>query len=178
MMTDPHTRPLAGVHVTELPGADAANRALRQGFARENSRDDVRRTHSFNGRFENIYIAGDRLPELRPVSDFALSTARHILERDSLRMGCWFNAMPPGHSTTLHTHEEEDELLSAVYYIHTPANCGRLVLHHDQTMTFIEPRAGLLVVFPPGLPHEVERNDSEQTRLSVAFNFGPTSPPP
>ncbi len=177
-MVEPEIRSLAGIHLTDLANAEDINRALDAGFTREKDKDDVKRTHMFNGRFENIYISHERLPELQAVSDFALTTARRILNRVSLHMGCWFNEMPPGHSTTLHTHEENDELLSAVYYIKTSPDGGDLVLHDDEARITIEPRPGLLILFPPDLPHEVGRNDSDKTRLSVAFNFGPTNSAP
>ena len=177
-MVEPEIRSLAGIYLADLANAESINRALDVGFRREKDKDDVKRTHMFNGRFENIYIARDRLPELQAISDFALATASHILNRASLKMGCWFNEMPPGHSTTLHAHEENDELLSAVYYIKTSPASGDLVLHDDEARITIEPHPGLLVLFPPDLPHEVGRNDSDGTRLSVAFNFGPMSSVP
>ena len=177
-MAEPQIRSLADVHLADLPGADMVNQALNAGFRRENDATDVKRTHMFNGRFENIYIARDRLPELQPVRDFVVTAAQHILGQSALRHGCWFNEMHAGHSTTLHSHEEEDELLSAVYYVTAPPDSGCLILHDDDARITIEPRAGLLVLFPPDLPHEVSRNNSDQTRLSVAFNFGPLNSAP
>lgn len=104
---------------------------------------------------------------------FALDGARRILGRDALHFGFWFNEMQPGHETSLHTHEENDELLSAVYYVSAPPESGRLVVEEDEAQILITPRPGLLLLFPPDLPHAVERNASDRTRLSVAFNFGP-----
>ena len=81
--------------------------------------------------------------------------------------------MQPGQRTSLHSHEELDECLSAVYYVTCPDDSGRLILHDDEAKIVIDPRPGLLVLFPPDLPHEVEENRGRGTRLSVAFNFGP-----
>ena len=39
------------------------------------------------------------------------------------------HAMDAGQRTTLHHHDENDELLSAVYYIRVPENSGNLILH-------------------------------------------------
>lgn len=161
------------IHFAEIDSADSINAALAAAFRRESAREGVRRTHMFGGRFENTYIDAEDLPELRPVHEFALASACRILGRDTLHSGFWFNEMPPGHNTSLHTHEEDDELLSAVYYVTAPQNGGRLLLHDDEAEIAVTPRAGLLVLFPPDLPHEVEVNASDQTRLSVAFNFGP-----
>jgi len=164
---------LSPVWFAELPNADPLNRALRAAFEREKDAPDVRRTHHFAGRFENTYIPAARLPELLPVSRFAQRAASRVLGRSSLRQGFWFNEMHPGQRTTLHSHEEDDELLSGVYYLACPAHGGRLILHDDEAQIAVTPRPGLLVLFPPDLPHEVEVNNGLETRLSVAFNFGP-----
>ena len=172
-MTDDLLDTLAAVHFAELPGAPAINARLAEAFEREKAADGVRRTHQFHGRFENTYIDAGRLPELAPVSEFVVGTAQKLLGATQLRHGFWFNEMHPGHRTTLHSHEELDELLSAVYYVSCPDDSGRLILHDDHALVTITPRPGLLVLFPPDLPHEVEENRSGETRLSVAFNVGP-----
>ena len=167
---------LAAVYFAELPGAEAVNRALLAGFARERDAPDLRRTHHFAGRFENTYIPAQRLPELVPLSAFVLQAATRVLGAAPQRHGFWFNEMLPGQRTTLHSHEEDDERLSAVYYLLSPAGSGRLILHDDEAQIAVTPRPGLLVLFPPDLPHEVEENRSDSTRLSIAFNFGLAAP--
>ena len=177
-MTDTRITAITTVHFAGLPDAAGIIPALIAAFNREKNADDIKRTHMFNGRFENIYVPRPRLPELAPLSDFVLACAARILQRQPLRHGFWFNEMPPGHKTTLHSHEEDDELLSAVCYLHCPENGGRLILHDDEAQIVVDPRPGLAVLFPPDLPHEVEINASDETRLSVAFNFGPLNSPP
>ena len=177
-MTDSRISTIAPVHFAELPDAADIIAPLIAAFDREKDAADIRRTHMFHGRFENIYIPRQRLPELAPLSDFVLAGATHILQRDRLRHGFWFNEMPPGHKTTLHSHEEDDELLSAVCYLRCPEKGGRLILHDDEAQIIVDPRPGLAVLFPPDLPHEVETNAGSGTRLSVAFNFGPPSSAP
>lgn len=167
---------LTPVYFAELEQAEGINRALIDAFSREKNAPDVRRSHHFMGRFENTYIPAQRLPELQPLAGFAQQMAAQVLGRAPLRQGFWFNEMPPGHRTTLHSHEEDDELLSGVYYLVCPAHSGRLILHDDDALITITPRPGLLVLFPPDLPHEVEENRSRETRLSIAFNFGPPLP--
>ena len=166
---------LARVHFAELDDAETVNRRLALAFARQKHAPHVRRTHQFHGRFENTYIDAEYLPELTPVSDLAQRLARSLLGTSELRHGFWFNEMQPGQRTSLHSHEELDERLSAVYYVTCPDDSGRLILHDDDAQIFIDPRPGLLVLFPPNLPHEVEENRGSGTRLSVAFNFGPSN---
>lgn len=98
------------------------------------------------------------------------------MDSERLQAGCWLNAMPPGSVTLLHSHDDDDELLSGVYYIQVPDRAGRLVLHHAGGRVTVEPEAGKFVFFDPAIPHEVTRNESAQTRLSLGFNFGPTRP--
>lgn len=161
-------------HATgRLLQCEAINTSIQIRFAQLRNDAEIRRSHMFHGRYENIYLDLPRIPELKPVVELANSYARQLLGPTPLKSGFWFNDMGPGAITTLHSHEENDELLSCVYYICAPRRSGRLLLHHDDTLTGIAPKPGLFVFFPPDLPHEVEVNDSDQTRLSVAFNFGP-----
>jgi uncharacterized RmlC-like cupin family protein len=164
---------LASVHFVELADSTRINDALTAAFEREKGAEHVRRTHHFHGRFENTYIDAGHLPELHPVTAAATAAARQLLGTSALKFGFWFNEMAPGDRTSLHSHEELDEQLSAVYYVRCEEHSGHLVLHDHQAQIRIAPKPGLLVLFPPDLPHEVDQNTSAATRLSVAFNFGP-----
>jgi hypothetical protein len=174
--TEPRPAPLCEIWTCELADAASVNARAIDAYLRERQAPDLKRSHHFHGRFENIYIPAERLPEFAPVFEFVLAAARHVLASDALRHGFWFNETPPGHRTSLHSHEELDERLSAVYYLDAPPDSGDLVLHEDDALIRVTPRAGLLVMFPPDLPHEVDDNRSRTTRLSVAFNFGPAEP--
>jgi hypothetical protein len=158
-----------------LPDAAKLNHAIAASFQAVKDDPRVRRTHSFHGRFENTYVPAELIPALAPLQAWVLAQARGLLGREQLRYGFWFNEMGPGARTSLHSHEEDDELLSAVYYIEAAPGCGRLVLWHGERDCRIEPEPGLLLLFSPDLPHEVEPNQSGKTRLSVAFNFGPAT---
>ena len=81
--------------------------------------------------------------------------------------------MAPGDVTTAHTHDDDDELLSGVYYVRVPENSGKLVIHEAGRREEIEPEQGMFIFFSPQTLHEVTRNDSDEIRVSVAFNFGP-----
>jgi len=174
--TESGPEPLCSVWTCELADATSVNIRAIDAYQRERQAPDLKQTHHFHGRFENIYIPAERLPEFTPIFEFAITAAKRVLASDELRYGFWFNETPPRHRTSLHSHEELDERLSAVYYLEAPGNCGDLVLHEDDARIHVTPRAGLLVMFPPDLPHEVEDNRSDRTRLSVAFNFGPVEP--
>jgi hypothetical protein len=137
--------------------------------------DIVRRHHYLGGRYENIYVALESIPELRVILDLATAQAAHILNRPKkdLRLGWWLNIMRPGDITWPHTHDAGDELLSGVYYIDVPPDSGKLLLTQDAQCLEIEPRAGRFVFFAPDVMHEVTRNESGCPRISVGFNVGP-----
>ena len=165
------------IHGSRLPDAEAINQRIRAAFENLQSDDFTRRTHFISGRFENLYLDRQRIPELETVLGNAESYARTILKRgrQPLRLGFWFNAQEPGQETSLHTHDEDDELLSGVYYVTVPKHSGKLVLLDGQLTTRIMPKAGHFLFFPPSLPHRVEINRSMEQRLSIAFNLGPWS---
>ncbi|MBU1190179.1 MAG: 2OG-Fe(II) oxygenase family protein [Gammaproteobacteria bacterium] len=138
--------------------------------------DRIRQTHFFSGRFENSYIDMADIPDITSVLALVKEHAGCHLGRaaETLKIGYWFNAMGPGQRTAPHHHDENDELLSAVYYIRVPENSGNLILQDaDNNNISICPQEGKLVMFAPAVLHEVTTNLSADLRLSVAMNIGP-----
>ncbi|NOR41980.1 MAG: hypothetical protein GQ572_01495 [Gammaproteobacteria bacterium] len=138
---------------------------------------EVKKTHLFDGRYENIYLTEKQIPELTLLITEAKTLAKDVLINENLRVGSWFNYMPPGSSTLIHSHDDYDELLSAVYYVHVPKNSGNLIIYETQKMDQeekieIEPHAGEFIFFKPEIRHEVSKNCSNEHRLSIGLNFG------
>ncbi len=132
-----------------------------------------RQTHFFNQRYENTMIKADRIALLPCL----LSTARDIAatllitEPEHLKCGLWFNAMEPGAVTTKHSHDNDDEILSCVYYVDVSRYSGELILSINGSDIVIRSQSGMFVFFSPALVHEVTKNISDGLRLSVAMNF-------
>lgn len=100
---------------------------------------------------------------------------------------CWANVSPKHASNKIHDHA--NCLLSGVYYLKTPKDCGNLMFYDPRSArTFYkplvqdftpftadaiayEPQAGLLLIFPSWLKHGVEPNLSDSDRVSVSFNY-------
>ena len=160
-----------------LAEPDKLNASLYERFMELSGTDRVRQTHHFAGRFENTYIDEADIPDIATVLDVVKQQAGQLLDIPvaELKAGFWFNAMEAGQRTTLHHHDENDELLSAVYYIRVPENSGELILHDDGKQVSIQPEDGKLVMFAPNVLHEVAANLGAGLRLSAAMNVGPAN---
>lgn len=104
-----------------------------------------------------------------------------------LKMFAWMNANPPGGFNAPHTHPGAH--WSGVYYVSQPAvetgSSGMIEFLDPRSdlpnwrilgaKTFrpkrrIRPRAGEIVLFPSYLVHWVYPNDTEEERVTIAFN--------
>ena len=103
---------------------------------------------------------------------------------------CWANVHSKGSYHTRHVHPSSYHL-SGVYFIQAPENCGDIVFHdlsrflglwgsapeplewtYQNAESFpVKPEAGLCVLFPAYLMHEVETNRSDGERVGLAFNI-------
>ena len=179
MQTASDRHRIACIEAVQHPQPDALNARLASAFAGLDDADFDRRTHFIDGRFENLYVPADRLSGADELLRFVIEQAHARLETNApaLRCGFWINAMRPGQRTSRHNHDENDELLSAVYYVTAPKGSGDILFHDQPFQIRVTPRPGLLLLFPPSLLHSVEANRSDQLRLSVAFNLGPAERP-
>ena len=59
------------------------NTALKAGFYKHGQSEDIKRTHLFNGRYENIYIDDLKIPEIKTLLDEAISLASPLIDCDS-----------------------------------------------------------------------------------------------
>ena len=166
---------LSPISACRYPDADAVNGPLAVAFAELHDADFRHRSHFIGGRFENLYLERGRLPGVDAILGFAEAQARALLNAGDkpLRLGFWLNAMEPGQRTSAHGHDENDELLSGVYYIAVPPDSGDILFHDDPFEVRVTPEAGMMLLFPPALVHSVQENRSGQRRLSLAFNVGP-----
>ena len=99
---------------------------------------------------------------------------------------CWANLSRVGDDHPRHNHP--NAMLSGVYYVRAPENCGAITFYdprpqasvlypavqdstpHNSHRHTIGPGEGLLILFPSWLEHSVERNESGNERLSISFN--------
>ena len=103
----------------------------------------------------------------------------------------WVSKQPPGEHVNLHNHA--NSLISAVYYLQTPSDCGRIIMHKrkhydnvfSETVEIpvenftpvaatgwpFDVEEDMLIMFPSNVEHSVEPNTSNQDRYSLASNF-------
>ena len=111
------------------------------------------------------------------------------LDRKPFLGNMWANINYSGGYNRPHIHP--NSLFSGVYYVKTQDNCGNLVVNDPRpgiqtTMpsrvkgqppkdlwreAHFTPQTGRIIVFPAWLWHAVENNNSNDTRISVSFNF-------
>ena len=81
----------------------------------------------------------------------------------------WMNINGPGHSNRWHRHHGDD--ISAVLYVQTPTNSGKIEFRVDRKNYSIDPAVGKMIVFPGDYMHCVHENKSQENRISLAFNL-------
>lgn len=161
------------MHFRKLLDDKAINAAIIEQFSQYRDSDEMRRSHHFAGRYENLYLDITKVPAMQVVLEEAKKFASEILSlNEPLKSGFWFNLMEPGQVTQEHTHDDDDECLSGVYYIDTPENSGDLLIKTPTETITISPQSGQFIFFPPNIPHQVTENKSNASRLSVGMNFG------
>lgn len=150
------------------------NPVLIQTYLQKRNNSDVHKSHYFHHRFENIYLNETHIPQLEQLASIAVKHAAEILSLHhvQLQTSYWFNEMHRGDVTTMHTHDDDDELLSAVYYLAIPAGSADFLYELNHSKHTLKAEEGLFVFFSPQLPHAVEEHRVEPMRLSIAFNFG------
>jgi uncharacterized protein (TIGR02466 family) len=103
---------------------------------------------------------------------------------------CW--AIVNGKMASNSVHNHPNSILSGVYYLQAPENCGGIFFSDPRPASQMlippveefnlwtfpkvsyKPHAGTMLLFPSWLLHGVEMNMSEELRISLSFNIGMT----
>ena len=166
----PYTRRISQLTSSQLENID---RWLQQLLAEDSPL--LRQTHYFHGRHENIYLQQHDHEDLKQLMAESIEFCAEMLDAPSveLSIGYWFNLMQPGDVTTLHRHDDFDELVSGVVYLTVPENSGDLILHpKGEAEIRLTPIPANYIYFDPTTPHAVSENLSDQHRLSIGMNIG------
>lgn len=91
----------------------------------------------------------------------------------------WLNTYRKGHSQERHDHGSC--FLSGNYFFDIPKNTGDMIVYHPLSNKVIDGWApyagkvksetGKLILFPSYLYHAVERNHTDNLRITISFNY-------
>jgi uncharacterized protein (TIGR02466 family) len=146
--------------------------------------------HSVNNLHER-----DRFSEFTQIIDLnVLEVAKFLgwdLQQFSLSITtCW--AIVNGKFASNSVHNHPNSILSGVYYLKAPENCGGIYFSDPRPASQMlippvtefnlwtfpkvsyKPHEGTMLLFPSWLLHGVEMNMSEEIRISLSFNIGMT----
>lgn len=127
-------------------------------------------------------------------TDYILKNALMSLTHYDLKFklsNMWINLNKKGDYNVIHNHP--NSIISGVFWVKTPENCGSLTFdsphsftqslllnsidseiakeqNYYESFTF-DPKEGTIILFPSELLHGVEPNESDEDRISIAFNL-------
>lgn len=140
-------------------------------------------SHRINGRWENQYVSIDSVPEIKTIFAFACKVGKSLVKKSLVipyqQLGFqtnefWFNISEPGDVTGWHDHKENAKL-SGVYYICVPKDSGHIRFREKNGNIYrewsIKSEQGKMIIFNSDLEHSVEKNGSNEKRISLAFNL-------
>ena len=143
----------------------------------------LKRSHRINGRWENLYLDPDHIPEVKQVFSAAAKYAKDITEKPLIvphkGLGFpinefWFNVAKPGEKTGWHDHKK-NAVISGVYYLDIHDNSGdihfRSKVKEKWNEWSLKPETGKMILFDSKLEHSVSENKSCHPRISLAFNL-------
>lgn len=163
-------------HVVACPHCLPYHPAIIQRLFELKDSGQARKSHYFAGRYENIYLEPQDLPGIDVILASAINEAAQLLacEPAGLRLRFWFNLMQQDDVTLPHTHDVDDEVLSATYYLQIPPRAGKLRLRLAGGVREIEPVEGNYVFFDPRVEHEVTTHPHASARISLGLNLSYT----
>ncbi len=119
------------------------------------------------------------LPNTKNTKDLILKIDSEIydINFNLERRNIWSHIIEPQQSTIPHNHIGDDDGLSFVYYVTYPKQSGNIVFDfyvaNKRIFRSIEPKVGMLIIFPTWMSHYTTRNISDEKRISISGNYFP-----
>ena len=180
------------IYIKDIPNAISLNQYLEQkilqwsqqdkGVSKTNaggwhSTTDMNTKEEYNDLTRELFAMQDEI------------FAKEKLTLKPVLGNMWANINYPGNYNRPHLHP--NALFSGVYWVKVPPQSGNFMVYEPRTGVQVtmpnrkkgalpyelwrevhyEPVAGRCIMFPSWLWHEVKPNESNQTRISVSFNF-------
>jgi len=180
------------IYIKDLPNPDQVNQYLEEQILKWSHQDkgvlktnaggwhsstDMNKKEEYNVLTKELFAMQDEI------------FAQEYLTPKPVLGNMWANINYPGNYNRPHLHP--NSLFSGVYWIKTPFKSGNLMLYEPRGGAQVlmpnrkegelpsqlwreiqyQPVAGRIIMFPAWLWHEVKPNESNDTRISVSFNF-------
>jgi len=190
MLTEYHFPTL--VYIKDIPNAEKLNQYLEPRIIQWSQSDKGVSKTNAGGWHSTTDM--NRKEEYNVLTKELFNMQDEIFQKEHLTLkpvcgNMWANINYPGNYNRPHLHP--NSLFSGVYWVKAPEKSGNLMLYEPRpgaqcTMpnrkegnlppelwreVHYTPRAGTAVMFPAWLWHEVKPNKSNDTRISVSFNF-------
>ena len=117
-------------------------------------------------------------PSFQDLINFILSISSPIYKHNNYKIDeMWINISSFGCYNGLHSHSSYNNKpsnLSGVLYLKVPKDSGNIVFYDPFDMNKainFSPEEKMIIIFPDQLLHSVEPNQSDEDRISIAFNF-------
>lgn len=177
-----------------LQELDNINNDVFQNICVEYSQANEGRFISNKGGWQSTDLVGNK--QFAPLAEIITEVVSLLKEPYKIKESAnfyisemWLNINKPTNYNILHHHG--DSFLSGVYYVSVPPDAGKLwfrhpsvaktvinwneyfdgLNEHNSNSWYVEPKAGDLIIFPSWLEHEVDQNNSNEERISIAFNL-------
>jgi len=180
------------IYFKDVPNANELNPYLEKHIVGWSKNDTGVRKTNVNGWHSQTDM--NQRKEYEPLIQELFQMQNEIIQEERLdiepKLGnMWANINPPGGYNNGHLHP--NSLFSGAYYVKAQPNSGRLQLMDPRPgvqncmparkkgkmprelwrEAYYDAVPGRLIMFPSWLWHKVEPNQSNDTRISVSFNF-------
>ena len=183
----------SSIHSLEIKNFnDYKDQLVKETYQEKDEDPTGRKISNYGGWQSNQYnIHKYNSETLKKIIIDSLSGFLPMSENVSMVIEGWTNINGPGDSNVKHMHPKA--VLSGVLWIKAPKNCGNIIfetpnlfekcqelesytdefaLKTNSYMTyFFNPKEGKIIIFPSSLNHEVEKNKSDEDRISYSFNI-------
>jgi len=180
------------IYIKDIPDSEKLNKYLEPKIIQWSQQDKGEQKTNAGGWHSTTNM--NQKEEYDPLTRELFNMQEEIYQKENLSRkpvcgNMWANVNYPKCFNRPHIHP--NSLFSGVYYVTAPKNSGNLMIYDPRQgvqMTMpnrkegklspelwrevhYEPKAGRCIMFPSWLWHEVKPNKSNDTRISVSFNF-------
>ena len=180
------------IYIKDIPNAISLNQYLEQKILQWSQQDKgVSKTNA--GGWHSATDMNEK-EEYNVLTKELFAMQDEIFAKEKLTLkpvlgNMWANINYPGNFNRPHIHP--NALFSGVYWVKAPVQSGNFMVYDPRPgvqmsmpnrkegklpselwrEVHYEPKAGTAIMFPAWLWHEVKPNESNDTRISVSFNF-------